>query len=256
MAFTVQLDAFHGPLDLLLYLVRKQELEIVELSLARVTEQFLEYIALLEALDVDAVGDFLDVASSLLEIKSRRVLPLEQEEPEPEEEPREDLVQRLLEFKQFRDEAERLQEMRQAWSQRRPRIAKPIEPHTLDPSDQQLAGVELWDLVSAFARVMRQRQADDEPETILYDETPVHVHMRRVYDRLTEAKDPLPMAELFPVERVHKSTLVGVFLAILELVRHRHALAEQPERFGEITLQVGPVELPSHIGAETQQDAA
>src|SRR5437868_5441278 len=98
MNFRVDLDIFRGPLDLLLYLVRKHELEIVELPVARVTDQFLEYLEVLEVLDVDAVGDFVELASTLVEIKSRLVLPHGDEVEEELEDPKQDLVRRLLEY--------------------------------------------------------------------------------------------------------------------------------------------------------------
>src|SRR3954467_14636125 len=98
MEFRVDLDAFRGPLDLLLYLVRKHEVEIVDLPIAPITEQFLEYLALLKQLDVNAVGDFLEMASMLIEIKSRMVLPRGGEDEDTLEDPRHELVQRLLEY--------------------------------------------------------------------------------------------------------------------------------------------------------------
>lgn len=251
MPFRVQLDAFHGPLDLLLYLVRKEELSIAELPLARLAEQYLEYVEVLEQLDVDAVGDFLDVASQLIELKSRRVLPQAEEESGEEViESGEGLVKRLLEFRRYRRAAELLEERRTEWSQRRSRAAKPAPPREIDPADQPLEGVELWDLVSAFSRVVKRNATREAPPTtIFYDDTPVHIHMHRIDKRLRETAGPVPFAELFPDERVHKSTLVGVFVAVLELIRYRHALAEQPERYGEITLAPGPEPLPAGFGA-------
>lgn len=249
--FLVQLDAFHGPLDLLLYLVRKQELEPCELSLSRVTQQYLDYVELLEAIDADAVGDFLEIASTLLEIKSQRVLPAEGEPEEAIEEPRQELVGRLLEYRRYRDAAHRLEARGLDWLRRSERIAeRSAAPRATDPADQPLEGVELWDLVSAFARVMRQRKPTEERvQRIVYDETPVHVHMQRVDAALRAAEAEVPFPDLFPSGPVHKSTLIGLFLAVLELVRHRHALATQRERFGEILLAPGPVPLPADYGA-------
>lgn len=246
-AFQVQLDAYHGPLDLLLYLVKKAELPIAELPLAQVTMQYLDYVAVLEKLDPDAVGDFLDTASLLLEIKSREVLPAAEAEDlgEPLEdaaiESPSDLVQRLLEFKEYRDAANRLESLRLDWSKRYTRSAATPRRGAIDPSERPIEGVELWDLVSAFARVMRERLEPEQETTLYNDETPVHIHMERVDRRLREADGPTLFENLFEGERVHKSTLVGVFLAVLELIRYRHALARQPERYGPITLEPGPV---------------
>lgn len=250
-AFQVQLDAYHGPLDLLLYLVKKSELPIAELPLAQVTLQYLDYVAVLERLDPDAVGDFLDVATLLLEIKSREVLPTAEEaaDGEPldgslegaEIESPGDLVERLLEFKEYRDSAAKLETLRIDWSKRYARQAAQPRRRPTDPSERAIEGLELWDLVSAFSRVLRERLEPEQEATLYYDETPVHHHMQRIDRLLREAARPVPFEELFPENRVHRSTLVGVFLAVLELIRYRHAVAQQPERYGPITLAAGAV---------------
>ncbi|TWT99264.1 Segregation and condensation protein A [Botrimarina colliarenosi] len=246
--FQVQLDAYHGPLDLLLYLVKKEELPIAELPLALVAQQYLDYVAVIERLDPNAVGDFLDVASLLLELKSRSVLPAAEDAASgaaPEEESIEspsDLVERLLEFKEYRDAAAQLETLRVDWSKRYTRAAG-LPPREIDPAERPIEGVELWDLVSAFARVMRDRIAPVMPETIYYDDTPIHRHMLRVDAILRAAPGPVPFEDLFPAGPIHKSTLVGIFLAMLELVRYRHALTHQPERYGPITLEAGPAPL-------------
>lgn len=256
MPFTVQLDAYNGPLDLLLYLVRKEEVEIAEIRLASLTDQYLAFVEALEHLDVDAVADFLDVASLLIEIKSRRVLPEAEQATDQVEEPRQDLVARLLEYKQYREAATRLDDRAVAWRRRRPRVVGALERDAPSPADQPLAGVELWDLVSAFARVMRDRIAPEPVlQKVVYDETPIHVHMRRIDDVLRAADEPVPFGELFPEALAPKSTLIGVFLAVLELIRHRHALASQAQRYGEIVLSAGPAPLPQGI-AEPVTSAA
>lgn len=248
-AFQVQLDAFHGPLDLLLYLVKKEELPIAELPLAVVTQQYLDFVAVLERLDPDAVGEFLDVATLLLELKSRTVLPQAEDASDGEPiddaaiESPSDLVERLMQFKEYRDAAARLETLRVDWSKRYARAAGPPERDALDRDSVPIEGVELWDLVSAFARVMREHLEPEPEPTIYYDETPVHVYMERIDAQLRTAADPTPFENLFPSDSVHKSTLVSVFLAVLELIRYRHALANQDERYGPITLLAGPVPL-------------
>ena len=101
MSFRVDLEIYRGPLDLLLYLVRKHEVDIVDLPISTITEQFLEHLEVLEKLDVNAVGDFLEMASTLIEIKSRMVLPRTEEVDEPLEDPRQELVEKLLEYKKY-----------------------------------------------------------------------------------------------------------------------------------------------------------
>lgn len=246
-AFQVQLDAFHGPLDLLLYLVKKEELPIAELPLADVAAQFLDFVAVLERLDPDAVGEFLDIASLLLEIKSRSVLPTGDDpgsvDPLVEaviESPN-DLVERLLEFKEYRDAAARLEDLRLDWSKRHRRAGGLTPRGRTDPAQAAIEGIELWDLVSAFARVMRERLEPEPAPTIYYDETPVHIYMERIDRQLRTTDGATPFEDLFPAERVHRSTLVSVFLAVLELIRYRHALAAQDVRYGPITLNAGTV---------------
>jgi segregation and condensation protein A len=250
MAFQVALDVYAGPLDLLLYLVKREEVELADLPLARLTDQFLEYVELLERLDVDAVGDFLDIASTLVELKSRQVLPHAEETPDEPVESHDRLVERLLEYKRARDAAAQLDRRRSDWRLRRCRSAPVAVAPEHDPSDNPLAGVELWDLVSAFAKVLRERLTPaPEPTTIVYDETPVHVHMTRTYELLHAATGPLAFESLFPEGPVHKSTLIGVFLAVLELVRHGHAVATQAERYGPIALGIGPTPLDATLYA-------
>jgi segregation and condensation protein A len=243
MNFRVELDIFRGPLDLLLYLVRKHELDVTEISVARVTEQFLEYIAVVEQIDVDAVGDFLEIASLLIEIKSHTVLPGEEEVTDELEDPRQELVRRLLEYKQFRDAASMLEERSREWRERFPRLANDLPGRDLALDEQPIQEVELWDLVSAFSRVLKARHAHPGPESIRYDETPIHIYMQRIDERLRR-EGRVAFTGFFE-NTVHKSTLVGMFLAVLELVRHQHARAAQPELFGEIWIEPGDNPLPA-----------
>jgi segregation and condensation protein A len=241
MDFRVNLDVFRGPLDLLLYLVRKQELEITEISVASVTEQFLEHISLLEVLDVDAAGDFLEVAGELIELKSRMLLPADEEVDEQLEDPRNNLVERLLAYKEFRDSASMLEEQGRQWQERCARRANDLPPRQTDPADQPIHDVELWDLVSAFGRVLREREAT-RPANIVYDDTPIQVYMERIHARIRES-GRLAFGELFQTG-THKTVLVGLFLAVLELVRHGYAAANQDRLFGELIIVPGPNEGP------------
>ena len=254
MHFRIALDIFRGPLDLLLYLVRKQELDVTEIRIAAVTEQFLEFLAVLEQIDVDAVGEFLDMASMLMEIKSRIVLPGEEEVEQELEDPRQELVRRLLEYKQYRDAASMLEERSREWRECYPRLASDLPARSLSPDQQPIREVELWDLVSSFGRVLKAKHTLAGPESIRYDETPIHVYMQRIDERLQ--RDGRVAFTAFFDTMVHKSTLVGMFLAVLELVRHRHARAAQPELFGEIWLEPGEQPLPAELAvvADYQHD--
>ncbi len=245
MRFSVNLDDFRGPLDLLLYLVRKHEVDVVDLPIARVIDQYLEYIAVLEQIDVDAVGDFLDMASTLIEIKSRMVLPGDEEVVAEIEDPRRELVRRLLEFKQYRDAASILEERSREWRERFPRIAFDAPPRQVEPHEQSIQEVELWDLVSAFGRVLKEKMATSGPTHIRYDDTPIHIFMQRIDARL-RSESRVAFVSFFEDE-VHKSTLIGMFLALLQLMRYRHARAVQTAPFDEIWLEAGDKPLPTEL---------
>ena len=245
MDFRVDLNIFRGPMDLLLYLVRKHEVEIVDIPISTITDQYLEYLTYLEQLDVGAVGDFLAMASLLIEIKSQQVLPRCDEVEDELGDPRQELVRRLLEYKQYRDAASILEERSRAWQQHYPRLASDLPQRQRNLAEEPIQEVELWDLVSAFGRIIRESVAV-KPSSIIYDDTPIHVHMARIHTRLME-RGQLAISDLFDA-KLHKSTLVGMFLAVLELVRHHQVRAEQNELFGEIWLlpnmeQVEPLDL-------------
>jgi segregation and condensation protein A len=236
MSFNIHLDIFRGPLDLLLYLVRQHELEIADIPVARIADQYLEYLNVLQEIDINAVGDFLEVAATLVEMKSRLVLPHGDEVVEELNETGSELVQRLLEYKRFRDAASMLDERGREWQQRYPRLADDTPPRRVDPSTQPIHEVELWDLVSAFGRVIRDNRAV-QPSNIVYDETPIHVYMERIHRQLAD-KGRMAFSEMFS-PGMHKSAMIGVFLAVLELVRHHSVVTEQSDLHGEIWMMAG-----------------
>lgn len=238
MRFRVQLDLFSGPLDLLWYLVRKHELDVLDIPIALVTEQYLELISVLEAIDVNAVGDFLELATRLMEAKSKLMLPRHEEEEEQEvEDPRHDIVERLLEYKKYKDAASMLEERGRQWQQRFSRRVNDLPKDSVDPTEQPIQEVELWDLVSAFARVVRDN-ATTNTSSIRYDDTPIEVYMDQIRERLVD-EPRLAFTHLFEPD-MHRSQMVGIFLAVLELIRHYHVKVDQEELFGEIWIVTHP----------------
>jgi segregation and condensation protein A len=234
MVFVVELPAYRGPMDLLLYLVRRQELGINELALSRVVDQYLASIELLAELDLSDVADFLELASTLVELKSQSVLP-KLEADDEEEAPIEDgspaeLISRLLEYKQLRDAAEVLDEMGQSWQQRFARQANDLPSRQIDPGSQPIADLQLWDLVSTFGRIIREA-GGPPPTQVIYDDTPIHVYMQRIHRELAKHERVMLIDLIAP--GAHKSSLIGWFLAVLELARHHGAVAEQDE-YGDI----------------------
>ncbi len=252
MDYRVELDAFSGPLDLLLYLVRRQEVDILNLPVAEITARFLEFLEVLQVLDLDLIGDFVVMASSLIEIKSRLALPGPDEPPElvePDEDPRADLVRQLLEYKRFKDAARRLEEQAADWQQRYPRLTDDRPRGGNDPSRDLIKEVELWDLVSALSRVLR-KNSESAPATVVYDDTPIAVYIERIKARVL-AEQRVAFSSFFTGTN-SRSRIVGIFLAILELLRHYKFRAEQPQEYHEIW--VLPPESPVSDGASAACD--
>ena len=229
MDFHVDLSIFRGPLDLLLYLVRKHEVEIVDIPIALITDQYLQYMDLLEQLDVGAVGDFLAMASLLIEIKSQQVLPRADEVEEELEDPRQELVRRLLEYKQYRDAASMLDERSRAWQQRYRRVAADLPPRPRNLAAEPIREVELWDLVAPSAGSFA-RTWPPSPPTSSTTTRPSTCYMERILARLNES-GRLALSELLDAN-LHKSVLISMFLAVLELVRHHRGQGrtERPVR--------------------------
>lgn len=240
--YRVALDLFEGPLDLLLYLVRRSELDIRRLPIAPITTQFQEFLAILKAIDLDLVGDFLLMASTLIEIKSRDVLPnpdtevaaaAEGDLPIENGDPKSDLIRKLLDYKRFKDAANALEARAQEWQERYPRLADERPRIGKDPAADRIKEVELWDLVSALGRILKRKDVEDE-RTVQYDETPIHVYVEQI-GAIVREKGEVKFTSLFDGETM-RSRIVGMFLAVLELLRHHGYRAEQASDYSEITI--------------------
>lgn len=249
MVFSVELEAYRGPLDLLLFLVRREELDLSSVSLSRVTMQYIAHLEFLEALNLDDVAEFIEVASLLLEMKTKHVLPQTEQAPAGEvvetkiEDPAEELVKRLLEYKRIRDASSILEEQSRRWQLRFQRMANDLPTRRLDPSEQPIGDVELWDLVSAFGRILRENKPAPQAN-VIYDETPIHVYMKRIHAKVAEQGN-LELGDLFE-PGMHKSALVGMFLATLELTRHHGLQAKQEGSLSALWLSKGEG-FPEHL---------
>ena len=234
--YQVVLDTFRGPLDLLLYLVKRNEVDILDIPISRVAEQFKQYLDILTLIDVERAGDFLVMAATLMEIKSRMLLPRPEETENPaEDDPRRELVKQLLEYKRFKEAAQTLDHLANQQAQRMPRI--PVAAPARKEGPPPLQPVELWDLVSAFGRLMRETLSQ-QPLVVVVDHTPLQVHMDNIMDRL-ERSNRLPFSSLFTPPH-SRSRLVGIFLAILELAKMRKIQPFQKDSFAEIWVQLAP----------------
>jgi segregation and condensation protein A len=228
--YRVTLETFTGPLDLLLYLVKRNEVDVRDIPIAEVLRQFEEYVAVLRTIDLEFAGDFVVMAGTLMEIKSRLVLPLDEEEQAEAEDPRVELVRQLVEYRRFKDAAAVLEERaaRQAGRIARQAPEEPPAPGGPPP----VRPVELWDLVSAFGRLMRETMAL-RPRQIVVDDTPQHVYREQLLGKLRAAGGSASFRDLFDPPH-HRSRLIGLFLALLELIKMHRARAEQESPFAEI----------------------
>jgi len=237
MPYAVELETFHGPLDLLLHLVKKNEVDVLDIPIAAVAEQFLTYLKLMQQLDLDLAGEFVVMAATLMEIKSRMLLPVEEHPQEDDgDDPRRELVKQLLEYRRFKDAAAALEACSERQGERLPRHDVPEPSAKADPL---VKPVELWDLVSAFARLVRETQSL-QTNTIAVDDTPQFVHEERILDRLAK-EGRIPFATAFDPPH-WKARLIGIFLAILELIRNRGVTVEQDDDKSNIWLTKPVVE--------------
>ncbi len=235
MEFKVATDVFSGPMDLLLYLVKKHEVDVTQVPIARIAGEFLAHIEVLEDLAIDQVGEFVELASVLLEIKARALVPRPEEAVEETVEPaREDLVRRLLEYKQYRDAATLLEDRARQWELRFPRTHSDEPSRRTAPAEVTIGDVQVWDLVGAMSRVLRKREKR-KPRQIVQDDTPIEVHAERV-ERLVGERGRVAFSELFE-DDMPRTRLVGIFLAVLELVRRGRLATRQERLFDEIWLE-------------------
>ena len=230
MSYKVKLDVFEGPLDLLLYLIKKNEIDIYDIPIASITEQYLEYIDLMRMLDLNIAGEFLVMAATLIHIKSKMLLPPDEKEllPEEEEDPREELVRRLVEYKKFKEVAGILQDLE---SQRKKMFTRDIPFEAAQ--GEVFFEASLFDLITAFTRVLKDVPKDIFQE-IIKDEFTVE---QKVHDLLHMlVKSPaLSLFNLFSNSK-NKQEIIATFLAVLELIRLKEILVVQNRNFSDIEI--------------------
>ena len=246
--YKVQFDVFEGPLDLLLYLVKKEEVDIYEVNLTKIARQFIEYIELMRELDLEVAGEFLVMASTLMYIKSRELLPVDQqvlaEGDEEENDPRWELIRQLVEYKKFKDAAMQLQEREAAQENIFPRLpGKPEFESTTPPPRPE---VSLFDLISAISNVLKRFQLKESARDIFEDKWTVSEKIEMLR-RLILGQAALKFSELFE-QTMSRAEVVVTFLALLELIRLKQIVVVQPVPFSEIEIRRAPGSTGSLIG--------
>jgi segregation and condensation protein A len=231
----VKLPVFEGPLDLLLYLIKKEEVDIYEVELGRICDQYLAYIDSLEELEIEVAGEFLVIAATLVYIKSRALLPVDQQmsadEEEDGEDPRLELIRQLVEYKKFKDAAAELGDLQQLQEKL---FHRDVTPDLPKPEKPAFGDVSPLDLVKAFQKILRrirEKQGFKEIEAEQFTVSQkIEIILRRIEDEGT-----LPFSTLF-AEYCSRAELAVTFLAVLELVRLKQIRVRQSELFGEIEL--------------------
>jgi segregation and condensation protein A len=226
-----ELDNFRGPLDLLLHLVREQELEITEVDLSRLCDQYLAALAVMRELDINVAGEFLVLASTLVLIKSRAILPREEVDLSEELDPGDELILQLLEYRKFKTLSLELERRAADRSRRHPRGAHEVPPQ----EEPELAEVGLWDLVGSFARLVEELGLRRRFDT-LRQEKPLRAYLQAVLARLLE-RERWSFRELVTADG-GDAEVFGTFLALLELVKSRQIVVRQDEAGGTIMLQL------------------
>ncbi len=275
--YTVRLDAFEGPLDLLLHLIRRAELDITEISLSNVTDQYLHHIEHLAKVDVEAAGEFLVVAATLIEIKSRLVNPESEKteasrssrSDEDEINPAAELLKQLLEYRSFREAGDALESRREHWDQRYPSGRAAADKQALkqavarpEGEDLEMEELDLYQLVAAFQKIIETVQFDRLGEhQILDDDTPIELHAADLVDRLrretavddaTGERSSYSLRALF--EGRKKGEVIGLFLATLELVKQGAVAAFQDRIHGEIVLKLNDDQIGDEVVSELSVD--
>ena len=233
--YRVNLDIFAGPLDLLLYLVRKEEVDIYDIPIARITDQYLHYIEVLKSLDIDLAGDFLVMAATLMQIKSAMLLPQDESEQFQSDDltdPRAELIRQLLEYKKFKDAANLLEAVA---GEHKERFARPdtiierLKPGAEPEID--IEQVSVWDLLEAFDSICKAtgRLADIRH---IKDDTPIDLYQIEILRRL-QSEGPMSFERIFE-SKGSRVVMIGLFLALLELIRERLVWAEQMKSLSSI----------------------
>jgi len=243
--YRVNLDIYSGPLELLLFLIKREEIDIQNIPIARITEQYLKHIEIIRRIDINLAGEFLVMAATLMEIKSRMLVPKPPADPadpnapqasvEDFADPRQELVRQLLAYKEFKDAADELKRRGQTEAARYPRaVPKPTGITPLDIED-----LDLFRLIDAFNAIMASIGHSAFGHEVVYDDTPISLHQADILDRLARdtvaATSGLSLRQLFE-GRTKKSEMIGLFLAMLELIRQKKIAVDQSDALGDVKI--------------------
>lgn len=237
--YNIKIPVFEGPLDLLLHLIRENKIDIYDIPIALITHQYLQYIKMMKELNLDIAGEFLVMAATLIHIKSRMLLPPDEEAPEEQEDPRRELVQRLLEYEAYKEAALGLRKREDEWT-------RVFQREPLSDSDEEdeaiyLSDVNLFDLLEAFKKILDT--APPEVATITKETLTVKDKIFLIMEML-EGQEAIRFEDIFK-NGITRTQLIVTFIALLELIRLGLIRAHQEKEFGNIwVIKQNVVDLP------------
>lgn len=233
--YKVKLEVFEGPLDLLLYLIKKDEVDIYDIVIERITQQYLEFMDAFKVLDLEVAGEFIVMAANLIYMKSRALLPVAVQPPEEEAEeddPRWDLIRQLVEYKKFKDAAAKLSVRELEQSKLFARAADTEE----NAPERPLGDVSVFDLINAFNKILKRIENKSEDLREIFEENFTVGDKIDFILKMTESGIAIKFSELFE-SAASRAEIVVTFLALLELIRLKQVKCVQEEVFGEIELR-------------------
>ncbi len=232
MSYKLKLDIFEGPLDLLLYLIKKNDIDICDIPITQITDQYMEYIEMMRLLDLEFVGDFLVMAATLMQIKSRMLLPPDPSQEEEEEDPRDELVRKLQEYKIFKEIADHLKIKETERQKLFPRkLDEELRKEIEDESKEVYFEANLFDLIDAFTKALNRFKEAPVYE-VAKEEFTVEQKVHDVLHALL--KNPTILLTEFFVRSSSKMEVIVTFMAILELIRLREIRVVQKRLFADI----------------------
>jgi segregation and condensation protein A len=244
--YKVKLEVFEGPLDLLLYLIRKDEVDIYDISIERITSQYLEYMEAFQVLNIELAGEFIVMAANLLYMKSRTLLPKDQQMPDSEadeDDPRWELIRQLIEYKKFKEAAAGLRMREAAQEMLFPRGPSALELPALEEK-LLVEEVGIFDLIHAFQKVLKRLDAKREDLREIFAENFTVADKIEYLLRIAEGRLAVRFEECF-AEAASRAEIVVTFLAMLELIRLKQLRVRQEDHFSEIWIEPANLEVPA-----------
>lgn len=244
--YKVKLDVFEGPLDLLLYLIKRDEVDIYEISIERITKQYLAYLEAFQMLNIDLAGEFIVMAANLLYIKSRMLLPVDQQmadEDADEDDPRWELIRQLIEYKKFKEAASHLRDREAEQENLFARVPAAPELAPDAAANLLVEEVGIFDLIRAFQNILKRRTAPQEDLREIFEENFTVADKIDHVLRIIGSGVALRFEEMFP-ERATRTEIVVTFLAMLELIRMKQLRVRQDLDFGEIWIEQAEGTIP------------